>query len=198
VGVDAGGAAGDNARRPPTLEHPEPLVYLRTCAALAALVAGLGAARAAPATSATAWRAARWGMTVDEVVAAFPGEASKLDPPQTLADGNVVAVGIEKHLLDGQSLRVRFVFAGGRLALVSLRTPPDAYAQPEAFTRLQERLTAELGPPAAQDADDNLIDLRQTRWVRGGTAVDLKYIPGVVVVLYHPSPDAASRPAGAP
>jgi hypothetical protein len=166
-------------------------------AALAALLAVLGAAHAAPPDA--AWRAARWGMSVDEVVAAFPGEATRLEPAQTLADGNVVGAGIDEHVVDGQAFRVRFVFAGGRLALVSLRTPASAYAQPEVFTRVEAQLTAALGAPAARDSDDNFIDLRQTRWVSGRTAVDLKYIPGVVVLLYHPVADPAARPdAGAP
>jgi hypothetical protein len=30
--------------------------------------------------------------------------------------------------------------------------------------------------------------MRQTRWERGGSRVDLKYIPGVVAVVHYPSP----------
>jgi hypothetical protein len=144
-----------------------------------------------------AWGAARWGMSVDEVLRAFPGEAVKLDPEERLSDGNVVAVGIERRAVAGQAFRVRFVFEKGQLALVSLRTLPQGYAEPEVYERMEAHLSETLGPPVARDRDDNFIDLRQTRWRLPDAGVDLKYIPGVVVVLYHPG-EAQQADAGAP
>jgi hypothetical protein len=161
-------------------------------AAVALLATAAGGAPA-PAPG-SAWRGARWGMSVAEVLAAFPGEATRLDPEEKLSDGRVVAVGIERHVLAGQAFRVRFVFAAGKLELVSLRTPASTYAQPALFEEVQAQLAAALGTPDQQDRDDNFIDLRQARWLAPGLGVDVKYIPGVVVVLYHPG----SAPAPAP
>ena len=132
------------------------------------------------------WRAARWGISVEEVLAAFPGEAFRIDPPVRLADGNVVAVGIDGHAVGRHVFRVRFVFEAGKLALVSLRTPPDVHAGPDVFTSLRSLLAQRLGGAGESTADDAFIDMRQTRWKSGRTTVDLKYIPGVVVILYHP------------
>jgi len=140
----------------------------------------------APAKSPGAWRGARWAMTVDELLKVFPGEAVRLDPEQKLPDGNVIAAGIEKHVLEGQELRVRFVFTDGKLALVSLRSPPDQYAHPEVYAKLREHLARQLGSPGEETKDDNFVDLRQTRWDRAPSRIDLKYIPGVVVLLYSP------------
>lgn len=132
------------------------------------------------------WRTARWGMSLEEILAAFPGQARRIAPEIKLQDGNVVAAGFEGHVVAAQEFQVRFVFAGGKLALVSLRTPPSRYADPGVFKRVVAALASELGPPASSEADDNLIDVRQTRWNVGRTQVDLKFIPGVVVILYHP------------
>lgn len=136
------------------------------------------------------WRSARFGMTVEEVLAAFPGEAARLDPVLKLEDGNEVVVGIDRHQLLGVAFRVRFIFSGGKLALVSLRTLPDQYAKPETFERLAKHVAEQVRRRGEGSQDDNFIDLRQVRWKLRSTQVDLKYIPGVVVLLYHP-PEAA-------
>jgi hypothetical protein len=161
-------------------------------------LAGIAAAaRAAPAPAArdgaAAWRAARFGMTVDEVLRAFPGEAARLDPPLVLADGNVVAVGIDGYALGADRFEVRFVFQAGRLALVSLRSPPRTYAPPDRYAALAARLAAALGHPGEETRDDALIDVRQRRWELGATRVDLKYVPGTVVILYSPGDEPGSR-----
>jgi hypothetical protein len=133
------------------------------------------------------WRAARWGMTVAEVVAAFPGEATRLTPEEKLADGKVVAAGIDGYTMASQAFRVRFLFDRGKLALVSLRTPQEKYADAAAYEQFRKYLGEELGGPGEATRDDNFVDLRQTRWKGPGTTVDLKFIPGVVVIQYYPT-----------
>jgi hypothetical protein len=136
-----------------------------------------------PATA--EWRAARWGMTVDEVLKAFPGEARKLDAPIALADGNVVAAGIERDELAGVAFRVRFVFhPKGGLALVSLRTDEKDPATPARYEAVQRALAERLGRPAERDVDGNFIDMRQTTWRTPSGRVDVKFIPGTLVVLH--------------
>src|SRR5690242_15201596 len=110
------------------------------------------------------WRGARWGMSLEEVLAAFHGEAFRVDPPSRLADGNVVAAGIDGYAVGPHVLQVRFVFEAGKLALVSLRTPPDVYAGPETFSSLRSLLAERLGGAGESTTDDAFIDMRQTRW----------------------------------
>ncbi len=162
-------------------------------AAAAAIAAGPVPTHASPGDEGD-WRAARWGMTEDEVLAAFPGEAKRLESPLKLKDGNTVAVGIEKHAIGDTEFTVRFVFEPpGKLALVSLRTPLKAYAKPEAFLATKKVLVERLGPPGAESSDDNFVDLRQASWWTRRDRIDLKYVDGVVVVLYSPT-DGGPRP----
>jgi hypothetical protein len=126
-------------------------------------------------------------MTLAEVLAALPGEASALEKPVVLPDGNVVAAGIDGYALHAVKVQVRFVFdGGGKLALVSLRTPEKQYAGADVYAGLQAKLAAELGGKGEESRDDTLVDMRQTRWEAGASRVDLKYLPGTVVVLYSP------------
>lgn len=154
--------------------------------ALALLLAVAHAEAATVGQEAVAWRAARWGMSQDEVVKAFPGEAKPLEKPIVLPDGNVVAVGIDEHVVASTKLQVRFVFDSAKLALVSLRSPEKSPATPDTYVTLAKHLAKELGGPGEETKDDNFVDMRQTRWNVGGTRIDLKYIPGVVVILYSP------------
>ncbi|MBI5070726.1 MAG: hypothetical protein HZB56_21090 [Deltaproteobacteria bacterium] len=159
--------------------------------ALLALCLTLGPARAAsPAEGATGeWRAARWGMTVDEVLRAFPGEATRLEPEQRLADGNTISAGIERHELGGQAFRVRFVFEGGKLALVSLVAGHEKFVGAEVFEALGKVLAERFGEPGTATRDDAFIDMRQVRWDRPRGRVDLKFIPGKIVILHsRPEP----------
>ena len=157
-----------------------------TVIALACALAAPPSARApgAPPAAAEYWRAARWGMTAEEVLKAFPGEASRLDPPVTLKDGNVVGVGIDHHVLAGREFRVRFVFREGRLVIVSLRTPESQPALADAYEALDRHLAGLVGRPGEHTADDNFIDMRQTRWMVGRSIVDLKYVAGALVVMW--------------
>lgn len=140
------------------------------------------------------FEAARWGMRVDEVLAAFPGEARRLEREEALENGNVVAAGIDRRRIGGVELRVRFVFSPERgLALVSLRTPERDRAPADAYRQVRAALAARHGWPGVETRDDQIVDQRQTRWTLGRTTVDAKYIPGVVAVVWYPS----ARPAAA-
>jgi len=133
------------------------------------------------------WRAARWGMTLAQILTAFAGEARALDRPVKLQDGNLVAAAIPAYDLEDQAFVVRFVFAKDALALVSLRTPEDRYAKPEVYEKMARWLDGRFGKKGEEGKDDNFVDLRQTRWRLPESQVDLKYIPGVVVILYSPA-----------
>ena len=146
------------------------------------------AAQTSPVTEEGAWRAARFGMTPEEVLAAFPKEARLLSPEVTLADGNVIAVGIDGFAFEGLTFDVRFIFTKGKLSLVSLRTPEKKLVDADAYARLRDALVKQWGPPLEETKDDNFVDMRQTRWNRGPDRADLKYIPGVVVLIHYPRP----------
>lgn len=154
---------------------------------LSALLASSPALAAEPGPT-PGWRAARFGMTPDEVLAAFPGEAVRISPEVKLADGNTIPVGIDGFAFEGLTFDVRFVFTGGKLTLVSLRTPPKKPVDAEAYTRLHGALAKRWGPPLEDTKDDAFIDMRQARWNRGPDRADLKYIPGVVALVFYPRP----------
>lgn len=159
-----------------------------SCALLLPALVASSPTLAAEIGSTPGWRTARFGMTPDEVLAAFPKEAVRISPEVKLADGNTIPVGIDGYAFEGLIFDVRFVFTGGKLALVSLRTPAKKPVDAEAYTRLHGALVKYWGPPLEDTKDDAFIDMRQARWSRGPERADLKYIPGVVALIFYPRP----------
>ena len=178
--------------------NPKRLVAVLTCTfamapSACATAGGSAPVSAGPSPGAFAspgqgWRAARFGMTPEEVLAVFPKEAFRLSPEVTLADGNVIAAAIGGFAFEGLTFDVRFIFTKGKLSLVSLRTPQKQPVDADAYSRLRDALARKWGPPMEDAKDDNFVDMRQTRWNRGPDRADLKYIPGVVVLLHYPRP----------
>lgn len=133
-----------------------------------------------------AWRGARWGMTVDEVLKAIPG-ARRLDPATRLADGKVVAAELGPMAQDGFDWRAHFLFEDGRLALVSLKNLPARLAGASDFEAVRARLARETGAPGEERSADATVDYREVRFTSGGTALDVKFLQGALVLLYHPA-----------
>jgi hypothetical protein len=126
-------------------------------------------------------------MTVEQVLKAFPGQAQRLKPEQKLADGKVVAVELLGIDLGGLTYRAHFLFEGGKLVLVSLKNLPAKLAEGGDYDALRTRLAQETGQPGQERPPDGTFDYRETRFVAGGTAVDVKYLQGALVLLYHPA-----------
>lgn len=173
---------------------PAPLLAAPLALLLAAAPATPPGATAAPPAAAAArlldpaaaWRDARWGMTADEVLKAVP-QARRLDPASRLADGKVVAVELAPLAQDGLDWRVHFVFEDGRLALVSLKNLPARLATSADYDAVRARLARETGAPGEDRSADVTVDYREVRFAAGGTAVDVKFLQGALVLLYHPA-----------
>ena len=175
------------------------LVLAATCAVVLPWFARGAEPQGTPAGAASpeeAWRGASFGMSVEAVLAALPGRAFRVSPEVKLPDGNTVSAGIDAFAFAEVSFNVRFVFEAGRLALVSLRTPPNAYVDAAGYERVRGALVGLWGDPIETTTDAALIDLRQTRWQLGARRADLKYIPGVVALVVYPRPPEASAPTG--
>jgi hypothetical protein len=125
--------------------------------------------------------------TVAEVVKAFPGQAKKLEKEQRLADGKVIAVAIDTVDVGGTAFRVHFLFEGGKLALVSLKSLQGTIPTKGDYDAVRARLAAEGTLVGEERVMDSVYDVREVRYAAGGTAVDVKYMKGTLVLLYHPA-----------
>ena len=130
------------------------------------------AASASPTTTTTttlpppppAWRSARWRMSKDEVLAAFPGEAQRLS--QAAAFGPAAPgstdIAIPSYAGEGATFRVLFGFEENRLGRVHMNAikPGDATCGD-----VEKALTEKLGaPPAARNNTGTSLRGEETVW----------------------------------
>lgn len=100
-----------------------------------------------------AWRSARWGMPVDQVLAAFPTEAVRVqanapDPSTRLS----ARVAIEHAAIGTRTYDVSFFFRGnGRLAAIKIAPDSGVQSATDVYRELADLLSREHGQPASHD-----------------------------------------------
>lgn len=120
------------------------------------------------------WRAARWGMTPPEVLAAFPGEIS--EGRKALEIPGLDVAGIE--------MKAALEFREGRLWRVVLSASgAPTMAQ---FDTLAAELTKKYGAAAAQKSEPfdifqlsgitSTYQSADSSWIADDTAIELKYV----------------------
>lgn len=170
---------------------------MRTVAALCSLLSTLPWASIARAGDAPcAWRSARWGMTVDEVLAALPGEAVRASPDE-VAKG-AAPVRMEGCEIAGTKFQAQFFFyRNSRLTKIVFAPSSKRDAGRPLFDRIARMLAERHGPPKTDiDQDLGLAGLRtaQRSWLAGGEEISVTYMYGTgdpyfSLVYDAPKPD---------
>ena len=134
-----------------------------------------------PTTMATpppVWRAARWGMTRKEVLAAFPGEAQKLETAASFAQpqpgSSLVAgtsdVGIAAFDMENTRFRVLFGFDADALNRIHLAA---GKAGGTTCADVEKGLTAQHGKPARREKTAGSLRGDEITWTLPDQTVTL-------------------------
>ena len=115
------------------------------------------------------WRAARWGMTKKDVLAAFPQEAQKLPAPAGFAQpqlgSSLVAgttdVAIPSYEADGTTFRVLFGFDKDALNRIHLEVPKASVGTCEG---IEKAVTDKHGGPAKRTTTGSSLKGEETVW----------------------------------
>ncbi len=126
-----------------------------------------------------AWRNARWGMTVNEVLAAFPSEAvrsgAKGDSSRPLAERAV----IKSARLGSVTGRVSFLFGrNGKLAAIVAK-PVIGNDPDQIYSEVAQWLSGEMGTPTQQESRiaPSGARVEVSSWTTPDTAVHLSRAP---------------------
>jgi hypothetical protein len=123
------------------------------------------------------WRGAKWGMTEDEVMKAFPDEARRMPKAEAIAAGGFATIRLERVMFLESPFSARFIMdqaTNGRLNAVSFRMDKSEKFLGPVFNRLEQSLTEKYGKPIYRHDDANkegLDELRQ--WKKGTTRIEL-------------------------
>lgn len=101
------------------------------------------------------WSKANWGMTADQILAAFPGEAARMPEPDKY---NHAAVSIDSIDVAGTTFRVYFIpDDAGRLAAVNIQPRDMAGNSESTFQSVENLLVEKYGRPwKSDDAETEL------------------------------------------
>jgi hypothetical protein len=118
------------------------------------------------------WRSARWGMTKDEVLAAFPGEAQRLAQPADLGAPGTGStdVAIPASEIDGMNFRVLFGFESDALNRVHLSV---VKAVDTTCGDLEKLLTEKYSAPSDRSHTQTNLRAEQIVWKRPEQAITL-------------------------
>ena len=109
------------------------------------------------------WRSAHWGMTKDEVLAAFPGEAQRLPQPADLGapGAGSTDVAIPAHEIDGMKFRILFGFESDALNRVHLSA---VKAADTTCGDLEKLLTEKYSAPSDRSHTQTNLRAEQIVW----------------------------------
>jgi len=118
------------------------------------------------------WRAARWGMTKSAVLAAFPGEAQRLEKPADFgAQGaGSTDVGIPAYEIDGMKFRVLFGFESDALNRVQLSAVKAAEST---CGDVEKLLTEKHSAPSDRSTTQTTVRGEQIVWKRPEQTITL-------------------------
>lgn len=124
------------------------------------------------------WRAARWGMTTDEVLKGFPGEAQRLAVPAAFSqpqEGSTLVagtsdLGIPVYEDQGAKFRVLFGFESGVLHRIHLAA---AKAGPATCGDLEQLLTKEHSEPSSRNRTGTTLKGEEIVWKRPDRTITL-------------------------
>jgi hypothetical protein len=142
-----------------------------------AAAASLGAAAPGrqPGPVEPGWRA-RWGMTADEVLAAYRDEARPIAPKGTRVQALAELDGLT---LAGRESRAVFWFELGRLAAVNLQPVLGGDLGERDFEQLKQALTVRFGKPTTDMVRRDLgLGTFVAQWFLPEVLVELSLVPG--------------------
>jgi hypothetical protein len=136
---------------------------------------------AADADDPGGWTKAKWGMTEAELLAAFPGQAARLDPPDKNTGCRVV---IKDFTLSGVNFQVYMMpDPDGRLSSVLLQPAKSDDQTDQLFQDLQNLLVQKYGRPW-KTAEGNNAEIQWTFKTSTVTLARTRF-PGFTTQLVH-------------
>jgi len=125
------------------------------------------------------WREAKWGMTEDEILKAFKGEAVRLDKIEEWDQLNLYAsIGINNYDINGNKYGVYFAMdkttKNLKMVQIYLLDTTSGIVR-NRFRDLEQLLTEKYGAPSFKDASDKILNKIVVSWNIPSTIIELNY-----------------------
>lgn len=118
------------------------------------------------------WREAKWGMTEDEIIKAFKGEAIHLEKIEDWPDF-YAPVGINDFMIEGEPYKVRFLMSKSKKVLQQVSIFAEGGFFNLRYKKLEQLLTEKYGAPSFKNVSD---DKSTVAWNFPFTIIELTYM----------------------
>ncbi len=134
------------------------------------------------------WREAKWGMTEDEILKAFKGEAVHLDKAQDWDQLNLYAsIGINNYDINGDKYNVYFAMdkTAKTLKMIQIYAADKQYGLFQMrFKNLEPIFTEKYGAPSFKDNSDRIVNKSVVAWYFPSTKIELQYMDYSLMITY--------------
>jgi hypothetical protein len=133
------------------------------------------------------WREAKWGMTENEILITFKGEAVRLEKIEEYSSW-YAPIGIIDYEIAGDKYKVHFLIDKDKKVLQQVNIIADEGFKEIRYKKLEQILTEKYGTPSFKNSDKNESKIA---WNFPSTIIELTYIhmkPVIenLTVIYHP------------
>jgi len=147
---------------------------------LLTLIAAVTAYGSSKPADVDGWDGVRWGMTDEEVKAAFGSEARIMEPREDAKEGLYSNILLSSVKLGGQEFRASLWMDSDTKKLKKIvfvpKEQPEGYEWAETFIKLEESLVGKYGAPDVEETSNDPGTSAERKWVFPSTLIEMSYL----------------------
>ncbi len=126
------------------------------------------------------WEKLKWGMTGDEIKAAFGKDIKVHKPREDAGEGVYSELELTGLTIGGEPFRASLWMDIGTKKLAKIvfvpKGEPEGYAWAETFVKVEEDLVSKYGDPSTEETSNDPGTSADRKWVFPSTGIELSYM----------------------
>jgi hypothetical protein len=126
------------------------------------------------------WEKLKWGMTGDEIKAAFGKDIKVHKPREDAGEGVYSELELTGLTIGGEPFRASLWMDIGTKKLSKIvfvpKGEPEGYAWAETFVKVEDDLVSKYGDPSTEETSNDPGTSAERKWVFPSTGIELSYM----------------------
>jgi len=139
-----------------------------------------GASAAQKPQDVNGWEKLKWGMTGDEIKAAFGKDIKVHKPREDAGEGVYSELELTGLTIGGEPFRASLWMGIGTKKLSKIvfvpKVEPEGFAWAETFIKVEEDLISKYGDPSTEETSNDPGTSAERKWVFPSTVIELSYM----------------------
>lgn len=126
------------------------------------------------------WEKLKWGMTGDEIKAAFGKDIKVHKPREDASEGVYSDLELTGLTIGGEPFRASLWMSSSTKKLTKIvfvpKGEPEGYERAETFIKVEEELVSKYGDPSTEETSNDPGTSADRKWVFPSTVIELSYM----------------------